>query len=193
MMNTRKGTSRIRPTGRFEIDRWGVHFLLGVLCTTFLTSGGCGYMVGAPYAPEVRTVAVPIFENNSSRRGIEVQLTEAVQKEIQARTPFHLANEPYADTRLIGRIVQVNKRVLGQTGFDDPRELQVSLAVEIKWEDTRNSRVIAESHVPFAAEATHLSAEASFAPEIGQSLATANQTMVDDMARQIVNKMETPW
>ena len=34
---------------------------------------------------------------------------------------------------------------------------------------------------------------ASFAPEVGQSRATAEREAVDNMARQIVDLMETPW
>ena len=34
---------------------------------------------------------------------------------------------------------------------------------------------------------------AGFAPEVGQSLATANQQVVNDLAQQIVDMMEMPW
>ena len=71
---------------------------------------GCGYTVGAPYATDIRTVHVPTFDCADYRRGYELQLTEAVQKQIQLRTPYRLAKEPGADTRLTGRIVSIDKR-----------------------------------------------------------------------------------
>lgn len=150
-------------------------------------------MVGAPYSQDVRTVHVPIFTSNTFRRGIEFQLTEAVQKEIQQRTPFRIAEPPYADTRLTGQIVRYDKQVLGESAFDDPRELQFSLAVLVTWEDLRTGQILRERRVPLPPEAVHLLTTSSFAPEIGQSRATATHEAVQRMSRQIVQMMEYPW
>lgn len=164
-----------------------------LLCGICLPAGGCGYMLGAPYQAEVRSVHVPIFTNDTFRRGIEYQLTEAVQKEIKLRTPFQLAKAPYADTRLRGHIVHIRKDVLGETAFDDPRQLQLHLAVEVTWEDVRTGQVLAQRQVPLAPEMVHMISHAEFAPEVGQSLATATQQAVDQLATQIVDMMEVPW
>jgi len=163
------------------------------VCGLMFLNLGCGYMVGGVYSSEVRTVAVPTFSNETYRRGIEFQLTEAVQKEIQNRTPFRLAKEPYADTRLTGKIIDIDKRQLVRTRFDDPRELELSLAVEVTWEDLRTGKIISQEQVPLDPESIKLLADSSFAPEVGHSLATAMQSTVAKMARQIVDMMETPW
>ncbi|NOX56729.1 MAG: LptE family protein [Planctomycetes bacterium] len=154
---------------------------------------GCGYVVGNGFPAEVRSVYVPVFQSDSFRRGIELQLTEAVQKEIQKRTPFRLVDRPWADTELTGRIVDVRKDVLGETANDDPRELQLSLAVEVTWRDLRTGRVLAQQQVPLEPSTVQLIAHSQFSPEIGQSYATAMQQAVDGLARRIVNMMETPW
>ncbi len=159
----------------------------------FLLTSGCGYMIGAPYQAEVRTVHVPTFTSDAFRRGIEYQLTEAVQKEIQQRTPFKIVKGPYADTRLKGHIVDVHKDVLGESAFDDPRELQLSLAVEVTWEDIRSGEILAQRQIAISPEMVHLLSQAEFAPEIGQSLATATQIAIDRLAQQVVDMMETPW
>ncbi len=154
---------------------------------------GCGYMVGSAYGPDVRTVEVPIFQNATYRRNIEYQLTEAVQKEIEARTPFRLAKGPGADTRLTGQIVEIRKDVLGETRYDDPRELQLTIAIKVQWEDLRTGKILAQQEVPVAPDVLPLVGQASFAPEVGQSLATATQDAVNRLAAQIVNMMEVPW
>lgn len=155
---------------------------------------GCGYMVGSAYQPEIRTVHVPTFTSNSFRRGLETRLTEAVHKEIQSRTHFRLAKAGYADSRLVGNIVDVRKRVLGESRFDDPRELELSMAVEVTWEDLRHGGVLApQQRIPIPVELVGLLTTGDFAPEVGQSLATAEQQMVDRLARQIVEMMEMPW
>ena len=162
-------------------------------CVLVVLLSGCGYMVGSPNACDVQTVAVPIFTSDSFRRGFEFQLTEAVKKQIQAQTAFRIAEEPYADTRLTGHIVDIRKGVLSETAFDDPRQLQLTLAVMITWEDLRTGQILAQQQIPLPPDATLLVGQADFAPELGQSLASANQQLMDRLAHDIVGRMEMPW
>ncbi len=184
--------SRIaRDHGLFvRLDTCRAVILFASLLCAMPTLTGCGYTVGNGFNPEIRTVSVPIFENDTFRRGIEVQLTEAVQKEIQKRTPYRLAKGLDADTRLTGKIVQTRKDVLGENRFDDPRELQISLMVVMKWENLRTGEVLAQQEVPLSPNAIPLSSQADFAPEVGQSLATGTQDSLNQLARRIVNMME---
>src|SRR5690606_34395193 len=133
------------------------------------------------------------YTNDGFRRGYELRLTEAVQTQIQTRTPFRLSKGPDADTRLTGRIVSVNKSVLNKNKYDDQRELELTLGVEVIWEDLRNGHLLAQPTVPLDARIAQAIVNTSFAPESGQSLATPTQDAVDQMARQIVGMMETPW
>ena len=55
-------------------------------------------------------------------------MTEAVQKEIQNRTPYRLARGTDADTRLTGRIVQVRKGLIELT---DDRDLALVRSAEL--------------------------------------------------------------
>src|SRR6185503_13050036 len=118
-----------------------------------LLVSGCGYMVGNGFSPDIKTVSVPVFENDTFRRGLEYQLTEAVQKDIMSHTPYRLARGDDADTRLTGRIVQVRKDVLGENDNDDPRQLQFSILVRVTWENLRTGEVLTEQEVPVAPEA----------------------------------------
>ncbi len=170
-----------------SIGRWAS--LLIVI--TSLT--GCGYTVGNDFRTDIKSVAVPIFENKTNRRGIEFQLTEYVQKEITKRAQYRLAKGLEADTRLTGTIVAFRKDVLGETAQDDPRELQISLMVQVKWEDIRTGNILAQEELPLSPDAIPMTAQAEFAPELGQSLATALDQAMQGMARKIVNLMETPW
>jgi hypothetical protein len=120
-------------------------------------------------------------------------LTEAVHKEIQLHSPYRLTKAPEADTRLIGRIVEISKRVENQNRFDDPRELELDIAVEVRWEDARTGRLLATQQWPIEPNLSQAISQVSFAPEAGQSLATATQDAVDELARRIVALLEAPW
>jgi hypothetical protein len=174
---------------RIAVSTWLMFTCAGLL----MTLPGCGYMVGNNFARDVKTVSVPIFQNNSNRRGLEFQLTEAVQSEITKRTPYRLAKGADADTRLTGKIVSVSKNVLGETRYDDPRELQMTMMVEVKWEDLRTGQVLAQQEMPLSPDAIPMTSQSEMAPEVGQSLATAIDEAMQQMARKIVNLMETPW
>ena len=154
---------------------------------------GCGYVIGDGFPPEVRSVHVPVFQSETFRRGLEVQLTEAVQREIQKRTHFVLADRPVADTELTGKIVQVTKRALSETQNDEPRQLELSMAVEVTWRDLRDGRILAHQSFPIDPAAVQLSSQSRMAPEVGQSLATAQTEVINQLARRIVNMMESPW
>jgi outer membrane lipopolysaccharide assembly protein LptE/RlpB len=168
------------------------------LLTVFLVTAtaclsGCGYTIGNAYQSDISTVYVPIFTCEDFRRGVEFQLTEAVQTQIKQRTPFRLAKDETADTKLTGKIKSIHKNVLGTTAFNDPRELQIQYAVEVTWEDLRTGRILAQQQVKIEPEVAHLIATGDFAPEVGQSLATATQSAIDKMARNIVDMMQAPW
>ncbi len=196
MNNEKRGVSLRAVAGVRRRDAFAGIVRRGGLFATVavcLWTAGCGYVVGGAYPPEVHTVAVPVFESEAFRRDIAYQLTEAVQREIQQRTPFRLVTADRADTQLIGKLVSVRKDVLTETRFDDPRELQLTLAVEVTWEDLRNRRILAQRRISVPHEFLQVSSQATFAPETGQSLATATQQAVDRLARQIVDMMEAPW
>ncbi len=161
-----------------------------------VVSGCAGYQVGnAPlYRPDIQTVYVPMFQSSSLRPGLGERLTEAVIKEIELRTPYKVVGSPdKADSILTGRIVSETKRTVVENPYDDPREIATRFQVEVQWIDNRGRSLTAEETVPVPPELTSVVAEATFVPEVGQSLATAQQAAIQQLASQIVGMMENPW
>src|SRR5436190_23661824 len=71
------------------------------------------YTTRPNYDTSIHTVRVPIFENVTMRRGLEFDLTRAVIREIEAKTPYKVVSAGCAaDTELKGRIVTLNKNLL---------------------------------------------------------------------------------
>jgi Lipopolysaccharide-assembly len=167
--------------------------LSSVLCAVAMLASGCGYTIGNAFQGNVRSVYVPIATSDDYRRGAEFQLTDAVLTQIKQRAPFRIAKSDAADTKLTMKIKTMRKTVLGVTANNDPRELQVQYAVDVVWEDLRTGRILAQRQVALEPDVSHLFATSNFAPEVGQSLATATQEALDKMARQIVDLMEAPW
>ncbi len=92
------------------------------LLAASLVAAGCGYSSDRSQIfrttnsndDRVRTVALDIFESREFRRGLELQLTEALAKEIESTTPFKLAKKDRADTAITGRIFEVRQGTIGR-------------------------------------------------------------------------------
>src|SRR5579871_2481326 len=97
---------------------------------------GCApYRMGARsmYSPDIDTVYVPMFNSNSFRVNLGELLTEAVIKEIEARTPYKVVNSPAADSVLSGRILRDTKRLTIEAKTDEARETEVTFTVQVSW------------------------------------------------------------
>jgi outer membrane lipopolysaccharide assembly protein LptE/RlpB len=81
------------------------------LLAALLGLGGCGYhTLGAAthLPPDLHTLAVPVFANDTNAYGTETAMTSAVIREFNARTPFRVVPEAdqNADAVLRGTILK---------------------------------------------------------------------------------------
>ncbi len=161
-------------------------------------AGGCAsYQIGnqSLYPSHIRTVHVPVFDSLSFRRNLGEQLSEAVIKEIETKTPYKVVGSPtQADSVLTCRIINDSRNMILLDWFNDPRQMQVVLRVQVNWVD-RQGDVLRESQpiVISPATSTPVTATSILTPEVGQSGATAQQLAIQRAAEQIVGMMEMPW
>jgi hypothetical protein len=160
-----------------------------------VASGCAGYQFGSRslYRSDLRTVYVPIIQSDLFRRNFGERLTEAVIKEIELRTPYKVVHNPQADSVLTARIVSDGKRVLAENIDDDSRLLEVQLFVAVNWMDRYGNLLLPDARVPVSAFMLNTMQSADFIPEAGQSIATAHQDAIEELAQDIVNQMELRW
>jgi Lipopolysaccharide-assembly len=169
-----------------------------------------GYTTRPMYDLSIRTVRVPIFKNLTTYKKLEFQLTEAVVREIELKTPYKVVQcAEAADTELIGTIVNFTKNVTNINQLGENRSAETTLAVELVWRDLRPGMAggilsqplpgkpgdLPPPLPPIGAKAPPVLAQsiADFAPEIGESMATAQKQNVDRLAARVVSLMEKPW
>jgi hypothetical protein len=165
-----------------------------------------GYTTRPNYDPGIRTIRVPIFKNNTFVRGLEFDLTQAVIREIQTRTPFRVvAADCAADTELTGTITLLSKVAINRTQMNEIREGQTTLGVEIVWRDLRTGEVLSQPRPKFDPDGPPppppdakpkpllVQSVGTYIPELGGSTTTSYQQNVNRLAVQIVSKMEAPW
>ena len=171
-----------------------------VIATIALMVVGCaGYRFGnnTLYAPNVRTIYVPVFQSDSFRTtpGIDLgeRLTEAVCKEIEKRTPFKVVGTADgADSVLTCRIVADTKRMVVESPTDQSRQVEMNIQALVTWAD-RGGAVLATGAVPVPAASVDVGQAAMLVPEYGRSVVSTQQEGIQRMARQIVGLMEEPW
>lgn len=186
-----------------------------------------GYEFGADklYDTSIKSVYVPEFYNRAFQttpyRGLEVEITKAVVREIGAKTPFKVISDPErADTELLGTVLTIDKWILNRNQQNEIREGDVVVRVEVVWRDLRTGRILSNQRQPIALNVpgnpdvpqfdpdlpvppapcdiqapvpVQIMATGRLIPELGETNVTAEQKVVNRIAIQIVSMMEKPW
>ncbi len=161
--------------------------LLGLVLTGLLLAG-CGYEQGGVFTSSVRTVAVPIFDNQSFYRGLEFELTEATIKQIELRTPYKVVSQDVADTVLHGTIRRVEQTLLSR-GDDGglPQELELRVLLDMEWLDARTGQPL-RSCEGFEVVGHYIPSR-----PIGQPLDEAVHSVAQRAADRAVMMMRDAW
>jgi hypothetical protein len=102
-----------------------------------------GYTTKPNYNCDIRTIYVPIFKNRTFRRGLEFDVTRAVIREIEAKTPYKVVSDcDHADSELIGTIVSTSKALVNLNPENEVREAETTLTVEVIWRDRRTGEIL---------------------------------------------------
>lgn len=170
-------------------------------CTTalvlLLVAAACGctpYRFGACslYRPDIQTVHVPIIRSSSFRRNLGEQLTEQVIKEIESSTPYKVVDATNPDSVLEINIDSDTKRIFAENGLDEPRNLELTWTMHMTWRN-RQGNLITRSAMPLDDTVISITETADITPEVGQSITTGQQEIVQRLATQIVSQMEAGW
>ena len=133
-----------------------------------------------------------MFESASFRRDLGEQLTEAVAKEIEKRTPFKVVGSPNADSVLSGKIVADTKHSIVREPNNEGRDIETGLVIRVSWADRRGAP-LREGNVPVPAEMVNLTETTQLVPEYGNSTTVALQQTMQKVAAKIVDMMQVPW
>ncbi|MFO8006574.1 MAG: LptE family protein [Candidatus Brocadiia bacterium] len=171
------------------------------LCIVLAVLGtGCGYRAGGLMPPGVRTVYVEAFDNETFRRGLEVDLTRALVAEIELRTPLVFATREEADSILSGELLEANEqtRIKSQRG----RILlqRTTVKVRFRWRDRlTGAEIIPEQTVTESAQLASDVAESGTG--IGGDPIPADlipqeasfERAFQEAAQRVVERMEGGW
>jgi len=165
---------------------------LAIVCMLIMTScannPSKGYAFDSNFDSSINSISIPIFANNTLERGLEVQLTESINKQIRARTPWNIVNSDTADTTLVGVITGHNLQMLSQgprTGL--VQEQTVRITVSFEWRDNRTGDLLVARN--------NYAATSTFAPErrIGERIEQGQRQAIEELAVDLVSQLRQSW
>ena len=167
------------------VFKWGWVNSFTALLLVLSMVCGCGYSTKSLIIRDVETIYVPIFENNTFRRDLEFDLTKAVKDEVLSKTRLRIVKKDEADTVLYGVISDLNETILTQNTGDNIVENQIALLVDFKLIDRRTGKTLVERK--------QINQLAEFVIARGETLDSAYEEGITDMAETIVNLIEEKW
>lgn len=139
---------------------------VGFVCVLLVLSG-CGYRLGGAglSAGEGRTLAVPVFRNETAEFRVEQRLTEAVRRELIRQTRYRVVPDPAGDVVLAGSVLQITT---APTIFTpDGRAIVYSVAVvlTVRLTDSADGAVLLDDRLTFRENFEVSNDSAGFVPE----------------------------
>ena len=157
----------------------------------FVCLCGCvpwaGYSQQSLFPQDVDTIYLHMFDNRTFWRNMEYDLTDALAKRIEARTPYKIVSDPdLADTVMTGQITSVSQGVL-MTDRDTGNSVEQELILRavVSWKNYKTGALLADNETVVAS--------ASFSTALQQHQAYGSKLATNRLAVKIVELMETRW
>lgn len=116
------------------------------LCICLAVIPGCGYTVAnTTLSNDYRTIAVPAFKNETFEQEIQIRVSNALVRELEADGRFRIVDSPAsADLVLAGAITSFDARAISFSTDDNIGQFKITLTARAALEDTRTGKIIWE-------------------------------------------------
>jgi len=162
-----------------------------VTLVAFTSLSGCallkGYSNKSLFPGNVKSVCLEMFDNQTFRRGIEYELSDALSKRIETETPYKIVSDRNrADTIISGQIVSI-----GETALSTERETgrilekEVELVAIVNWKNLNTGQLLINNQT--------VNSSASYSEYQMQDFKYGSSLAANKLARNIVELMEVKW
>lgn len=147
----------------------------------------CGpYSFSGSGNPNIKTVAVPVFNDQTAEFGIKEQLTNTIIELFTRDNNLKIADRRTADSIVNGTLLRVVEQAGVYTKSEQVQEIRVTLTVHIKYEEVKKRKVIWEEDL--TQFGTYTPGDASS----GDRQSAISQA-VAKIAEEVINKSVTGW
>jgi hypothetical protein len=128
-----------------------------------------------------------MFDNQTFRRGVEYELSDALAKRIEVGTPYKIVSDSdRADSVMSGQIVSIGEMALSvDREVGTVLEKEVQLQAVVSWKNLKTGELLID-HI-------NVDASASYSEYQMQDFKYASSLAANNLARNIVELMERKW
>jgi hypothetical protein len=158
---------------------------LGAAAVLLLFTAGCGaYSFSPSGRSAVKSIAVPLFENQTREYGIRELLTEGVINGFVRDGSLPVVNEKRAEAVLRGNVLSYVRQAYTYAADESVQEYRVIITIEARLEDPVRRQVIWEE--------ANLVQWGNF-KAVGESEDEGKIRAVEKLAEDIVNRTVRSW
>lgn len=164
------------------LSRWA-----SVLGMVILATLGCGvYSFSGSANPHLKTVAVPIFDDQTAEFGVKEQLTNAIIASFNRDNTLKIADRRAADVIVAGTILRLNEQAGAYTSQEQVQEIRVYLTAKIKCDDVQKRKILWEE------ELTQFGAYSPGGANSGDRQSAITEA-VEKIATEVLNRTVSGW
>jgi hypothetical protein len=152
----------------------------------FLLVLSCGYRAGSLLPAHIRKIYIPTFENETTRYGIEQDLTSQVIEAFVNDNRLSVVAEPEADAMLRGVITGYEKGALTFDRAQTVDEFKIAIKIAVELEDLTYGKVLWKDD-ELSAWSSYTSGEESGGEE------EAIQAAIATLAGDVVSRTLEGW
>ena len=152
------------------------------LVAVCLALAGCSYPRHALLREDIRSIYVPVFENRTRRRGLEVELTRAVTQELKLHTRLRFASRKRAESILEGELLSFQEHGVTKTRDDEIALITIAARARFRWVDNLTEKDIIPWQVVIE--------NRLYPVTLGESV---EEGVFRELAQRIVEKMAKEW
>ena len=168
-----------------------LHFAFCIFIFFCMSLCGCdglgGYTNKSLFPDDIQSIQIKMFDNQTFRRGVEFELTDALSKRIEAQSPYKIVSDAdSADSVISGQIVSIRESALSterETGRILEKEVQIQAVVN--WKNLRTGQMLLNN--------VTVNSSATYSQFQMQDFLYASDLAANNMARKIVELMEKKW
>jgi len=168
---------------------WGKP-LTAALLAAVCAAGGCAYTMSGVLPGHLKTLAVPVFGNNTVEFRLADDVTLAITDAFLADRRLRIVRERDADAVLRGTVVAYRNKVYGYTAQERATQYEIVLVVQVAFRDQVKNRILWKED-QLAVRTTY-----NVVPvggELAKTETEGRREVIQKLADQIVSRTVQGW
>ncbi len=137
-------------------------------------------------APHIKTIAIPLFADETSEFNVKEQLTDILIQEFTRDNTLKIDDRRNADSTLEGKLLRIEDRAGAYNAQESAQEMRVYVTIEASFFDRKKNKIIWKDNLTqWGVYDPNQSGDESRALGISEAL--------DKLATEILNRTVSGW